>query len=109
MTIDCCSSFGSQAGTSHDLGTNFAEAFGTQYMDANQEKKYVHQTSWGVSTRLIGGLIMSHGDDKGLRLPPKIAPVQVCTPEVKYRSYLIQKYLHFFSVVTGHKGPCDNF
>lgn len=66
-----------QAGTSHNLGTNFAEAFGTQYLDETQTRRFVHQTSWGVSTRMIGGIIMAHGDDKGLRLPPRIAPTQV--------------------------------
>eukprot|EP00798_Chlamydomonas_sp_ICE-L_P001359 gene1359-32722_t len=71
-----------QAGTSHNLGTNFAKAFGTQFLDANSERQYVHQTSWGVSTRMIGGIIMTHGDDKGLRLPPLIAPI-VIIPIVK--------------------------
>ncbi|GLC44306.1 Proline--tRNA ligase, chloroplastic/mitochondrial [Pleodorina starrii] len=66
-----------QAGTSHNLGTNFAKAFGTQYLDRDSKRQFVHQTSWGVSTRVIGGIIMTHGDDKGLRLPPRLAPVQV--------------------------------
>ncbi|GBF87895.1 prolyl-tRNA synthetase [Raphidocelis subcapitata] len=66
-----------QAGTSHNLGTNFAKAFGTQFIDEAQQPQFVHQTSWGVSTRMIGGVIMAHGDDKGLRLPPNIAPTQV--------------------------------
>jgi len=66
-----------QAGTSHDLGTNFAKAFGTQFTDEAGALVPVHQSSWGVSTRLVGGIIMAHGDDKGLRLPPVLAPVQV--------------------------------
>lgn len=66
-----------QAGTSHNLGDNFARAFGTQYLDENNELRYVHQTSWGVSTRFVGAIIMTHGDDQGLRLPPRIAPIQV--------------------------------
>ncbi|KAG2438265.1 hypothetical protein HYH02_010963 [Chlamydomonas schloesseri] len=66
-----------QAGTSHNLGTNFAKAFGTMYLDKESKRQLVHQTSWGVSTRIIGGVIMTHGDDKGLRLPPRLAPVQV--------------------------------
>jgi prolyl-tRNA synthetase len=66
-----------QAGTSHDLGTNFAKAFGTQFTDEAGALVPVHQSSWGVSTRLVGGIIMAHGDDKGLRLPPALAPVQV--------------------------------
>lgn len=66
-----------QAGTSHELGQNFAKVFGVQFLDKDKERRYVWQTSWGVSTRLIGGLIMAHSDDKGLVLPPKLAPVQV--------------------------------
>ncbi len=66
-----------QSGTSHDFGDGFAQAFGIQYTDKENQLKYVHQTSWGLSTRLIGGVIMVHGDDSGLVLPPKIAPVQV--------------------------------
>lgn len=66
-----------QMGTSHDLGQNFAKAFNIQYLDQDGERKYVHQTSWGVSTRMVGGLIMAHGDDNGLKLPPRIAPIQV--------------------------------
>ena len=66
-----------QAGTSHNLGQNFAKAFGVQFTDKDGQLKYVWQTSWGVSTRLIGGIIMTHSDDKGLVLPPNIAPIQV--------------------------------
>lgn len=66
-----------QAGTSHYLGTNFAQGFGIQFLDRDNQLKYVHTTSWGVSTRLIGCLIMVHGDDRGLALPPKVAPTQV--------------------------------
>lgn len=66
-----------QAGTSHMLGQNFAKAFGVKYQDEKGTEQYGWQTSWGVSTRLIGGLIMAHGDDKGLVLPPKLAPYQV--------------------------------
>lgn len=66
-----------QCGTSHDLGQNFAKAFEIRFLDQKGNQEYVWQTSWGVSTRLIGSLIMSHGDDKGIILPPKIAPIQV--------------------------------
>ena len=66
-----------QAGTSHNLGQNFAKAFDVQYQTADGDKAYVWNTSWGVSTRLIGGLVMTHGDDKGLVLPPLLAPTQV--------------------------------
>src|SRR5580698_7090558 len=63
-----------QAGTSHDLGQNFGKAFDVQFQSKEGKLDYVWQTSWGVSTRLIGGLIMTHSDDKGLVLPPKVAP-----------------------------------
>ena len=66
-----------QAGTSHELGQNFSKAFEIQYSDENNNLQYPFQTSWGVSTRLIGMIIMAHGDDKGLQLPPKLAPHQV--------------------------------
>ena len=66
-----------QAGTSHELGQNFSKAFDIQFTDENNELQYPHQTSWGVSTRLIGMIIMAHGDDKGLQLPPKLAPSQI--------------------------------
>ena len=66
-----------QSGTSHFLGQNFAKAFGAQFMNRNQQLEYVWATSWGVSTRLIGALIMAHSDDNGLVLPPHLAPVQV--------------------------------
>jgi prolyl-tRNA synthetase len=66
-----------QAGTSHNLGQNFATAYGIEYLDRNQERVKPWSTSWGTSTRMIGGLIMTHGDDAGLILPPKVAPYQV--------------------------------
>jgi prolyl-tRNA synthetase len=66
-----------QAGTSHNLGQHFSEAYGIEYLDRTQQRAKPWSTSWGSSTRLIGGLIMSHGDDSGLILPPKVAPYQV--------------------------------
>jgi prolyl-tRNA synthetase len=66
-----------QAGTSHNLGQNFAKAFEVKFANKDNQEEYVHATSWGVSTRLIGGLIMTHSDDEGLVLPPKLAPIQV--------------------------------
>ena len=66
-----------QAGTSHDLGQNFAKAFDIQYLDANQKQQHCWTTSWGVSTRMIGAIIMAHGDDQGLVLPPRLAPTQL--------------------------------
>ena len=66
-----------QSGTSHFLGQNFAKAFDVQFINKNNEPEYVWATSWGVSTRLMGALIMTHSDDNGLVLPPKLAPIQV--------------------------------
>jgi prolyl-tRNA synthetase len=66
-----------QAGTSHDLGQNFGRAFDVKFQNQQKELEYVWQTSWGVSTRLVGGLVMSHSDDSGLVLPPRLAPIHV--------------------------------
>ncbi len=66
-----------QAGTSHHLGQNFAKAFDIQFTDENNDLQYCWTTSWGVSTRMVGAIVMTHGDDQGLRLPPKLAPIQV--------------------------------
>ena len=72
-----------QMGTSHELGQNFARAFEIQYLDANGQQQLCWTTSWGVSTRMVGGLIMCHGDDAGLRVPPRLAPIQVVVVLVK--------------------------
>ena len=66
-----------QSGTSHNFGDGFAKAYGIQYTDKDNQLKYAHQPSWGMSTRIIGAIIMVHGDDSGLVLPPRIAPTQV--------------------------------
>jgi prolyl-tRNA synthetase len=66
-----------QAGTSHDLGQNFARAFDVHYLSAEGKEEFVWATSWGVSTRLVGAVVMGHGDDQGLILPPRLAPIQV--------------------------------
>ena len=66
-----------QSGTSHNLGQNFAKAFDIQYQDGNGTQQYCWTTSWGVSTRMVGAIIMAHGDDQGLVLPPRLAPTQV--------------------------------
>ncbi len=66
-----------QSGTSHYFGDGFAKAFGIEYQDQHNQLQYVHQTSWGVSTRLLGSIIMVHGDDNGLVLPPQVAPIQI--------------------------------
>ncbi|MDQ6838714.1 MAG: proline--tRNA ligase [Actinomycetota bacterium] len=72
-----------QMGTSHELGQNFSRAFGTQFATEEGTSEYVWQTSWGASTRLIGALVMTHGDDGGLRLPPELAPVEVVVVMVR--------------------------
>ncbi|MGP4112401.1 proline--tRNA ligase [Streptomyces sp. 4N509B] len=72
-----------QMGTSHELGQNFARAFDTSYLAKDGSRELVWQTSWGSSTRMVGGLIMTHGDDNGLRVPPRLAPVQAVVLAVK--------------------------
>ena len=83
-----------QAGTSHELGQNFSKAFEIQFSDENNELQHPYQTSWGVSTRLIGMIIMAHGDDKGLKLPPKLAPTQVVIvpiiPKEEFKSMVLE-------------------
>jgi len=74
-----------QSGTSHNFGDGFAKAFGIQYTDRDNKLKYVHQTSWGVTTRLIGAIIMVHGDNSGLVLPPRVAPTQVVIVPIQQR------------------------
>jgi prolyl-tRNA synthetase len=73
-----------QMGTSHFLGQNFSKPFDVKYLDENNSEIFAWQTSWGVSWRLIGGMIMTHGDDKGLVLPPKVAPIQVVIIPIYY-------------------------
>jgi prolyl-tRNA synthetase len=96
-----------QAGTSHYLGQNFAKAFDVKFQTENNTEELVYATSWGVSTRLVGALIMVHGDDKGLRLPPKVAPVQiVIIPIFKNENSLaeIEKFLEPFLAELGEIG-----
>lgn len=81
-----------QAGTSHLFGTGFAEAFDIQYLDKDGKQQYVHQTSWGITTRLIGALIMVHGDDSGLVIPPRIAPTQaMIIPIAQHKEGVLDK------------------
>ncbi|MBK5224504.1 MAG: proline--tRNA ligase [Acidimicrobiia bacterium] len=80
-----------QMGTSHELGQNFARAFDMRYLDAEGTQQLAWTTSWGVSTRMVGGLIMSHGDDDGLRLPPRLAPVQVAVVVVRDDAECIER------------------
>jgi prolyl-tRNA synthetase len=81
-----------QAGTTHDFGDGFAKAFDITYTSKDNKLEYIHQSSWGVSTRLIGAIIMSHGDDSGLVLPPAIAPVQVVIiPVAQHKEGVLEK------------------
>ncbi len=81
-----------QSGTSHNFGDGFAKAFNIQYTDKNNQLQYVHQTSWGMTTRLIGAVIMVHGDDSGLVLPPAIAPTQlVIIPVSAHKEGVLEK------------------
>lgn len=86
-----------QAATSHYLGTNFGEAFGVSYLDDKGEKQSVHQTSWGFSTRSIGGLVLTHGDDSGLVLPPMVAPIQVIVVALSNRDEGLQKQIEEYA------------
>ena len=81
-----------QAGTSHYFGDGFAKAFGIQYQSKENKLEYPHQTSWGVTTRLIGAIIMTHGDDNGLVLPPDVAPIQaVIIPVAQHKPGVLEK------------------
>ena len=81
-----------QAGTSHYLGTNFAKSFDIQFQDRNGKLEYPHQTSWGTSTRLIGALICAHGDQRGLVLPPRVAPIQVVIVPITLKNDALVEY-----------------
>jgi prolyl-tRNA synthetase len=74
-----------QMGTSHQLGQNFSKAFNIKFLDKDEKERYVWQTSWGFSTRMIGAMVMTHGDDKGLVLPPKVAPIQAVIVPIPYK------------------------
>jgi prolyl-tRNA synthetase len=74
-----------QMGTSHQLGQNFSKVFDIKFLDKNEKEQYAWQTSWGFSTRMIGALVMLHGDDKGLVMPPKVAPTQVVIIPIPYK------------------------
>ena len=81
-----------QAGTSHNFGTNFAKAFDIKFLSREGKLEYVHETSWGTTTRLIGAIVMTHGDERGLRLPPRIAPIQVViVPVASHKGGVLEK------------------
>ncbi len=98
-----------QSGTSHNFGDGFAKAFDVQFADKDNSLKYVHQTSWGVSTRMIGGIIMVHGDDNGLVLPPKIAPVQVIViPVQQQKEGVLDKAYELRDRLSGFRVKVDD-
>ncbi len=91
-----------QAGTSHYLGQNFAKAFNMQFLDKDGVRKYGYSTSWGTSTRMIGAVIMAHGDERGLVLPPKVAPVQVViVPVAAHKGGVTEKAEELLSALSG--------
>lgn len=98
-----------QSGTSHNFGDGFAKAFGIQFTDKDNTLKYVHQTSWGVSTRMIGGLIMVHSDNSGLVLPPRVAPVQVAIIPIQQRKEgVIEKAAELKEMLKGFRVKVDD-
>jgi prolyl-tRNA synthetase len=99
-----------QMGTSHELGQNFAKVFETLYLDDAGEQQHVWQTSWGVSTRLLGAVIMAHGDDNGLRLPPAVAPVQVVVLAIRDEGEVLSEARKITAEVAelGHRVRLDD-
>lgn len=100
-----------QAGTSHYLGENFARAYNVQFLGREGRQEYPYATSWGVSTRLVGGLIMAHGDDKGLRLPPRLAPVQVVIVPIyrdEQRSTVLKAVERIAATMSGQRVKVDS-
>lgn len=98
-----------QSGTSHNFGDGFAKAFEIQYTDKDNTLKYVHQTSWGMTTRLIGAIIMVHGDDSGLVLPPRIAPTQVMIiPIQQHKDGVLEKAAELAEKLNGFRVKIDS-
>ncbi len=101
-----------QAGTSHELGQNFSKAFDIQYSDEKNKLQHPYQTSWGVSTRLIGMIIMAHGDDKGLKLPPNLAPIQVVIvpiiPKKDDKQLVMKKVEEINEILEKHRIEIDD-
>jgi prolyl-tRNA synthetase len=93
-----------QSGTSHDLGQNFGKAFGVQFQNKEGQLEHVWQTSWGASTRLIGGLVMTHSDDKGLVLPPKLAPVKTVLVPIYRKDQERAQVLEAAAKIAGETG-----
>ena len=100
---------GLQSGTSHNFGDGFAKAFGIQFTDKDNTLKYAHQTSWGMSTRLIGGIIMVHGDDSGLVLPPRIAQIQVVIiPIMQKKEGVLEKAAEVKNILSDFRVKVDD-
>ena len=98
-----------QSGTSHNFGDGFAKAFEIQYTDKDNTLKYVHQTSWGMSTRLIGGIIMVHGDDSGLVLPSRIAPTQIMIiPIQQHKEGVLEKAEELAKILSSFRVKVDS-
>ena len=98
-----------QSGTSHNFGDGFARAFGIQYTDKDNTLQYVHQTSWGMTTRMIGAIIMVHGDNSGLVLPPRIAPTQaVIIPIQQRKEGVLEKADELYADTQGSWHPCKS-
>ena len=98
-----------QSGTSHNFGDGFAKAFGIQYTDKDNKLKYVHQTSWGMTTRLIGAVIMVHGDNSGLVLPPMVAPVQVeVVPIMQKKEGVLDKAFEIRDMLSNFRVKVDD-
>ena len=101
-----------QAGTSHELGQNFSKAFEIEFSDENNKLQNPFQTSWGVSTRLIGMIIMAHGDDKGLKLPPNLAPIQVVVvpiiPSKEEKSNVMEKVENIKTMLSNYRLNIDD-
>lgn len=100
-----------QSGTSHNFGDGFARAFGIQYTDKDNKLQYAHQTSWGMSTRIIGAIIMVHGDNSGLVLPPAIAPTQVMViPIAQHKEGVLDKAAQIKDALTaaGFRAKIDD-
>lgn len=98
-----------QSGTSHNFGDGFAQAFGIQYTDKENKLQYAHQTSWGMSTRIIGAVIMVHGDDSGLVLPPRIAPTQVMIiPIAQHKEGVLEKAAELSSKLGAYRVKVDD-
>lgn len=98
-----------QSGTSHNFGDGFAKAFEIQYADKENKLQYVHQTSWGLSTRLMGAIIMVHGDNSGLVLPPRIAPIQIMiVPIAQHKEGVLDKAYELKKRLSGFRVKVDD-